>query len=110
VSRKESEAPEGAVNALLVAFAHGATCKDDQGMLLLHLAFRNGCNEAVVGSFLMAYPQIVDVVQDRKGSEFQFQPSQREAYIRVLKRGPGRDECSQPLEEGLRSDRWDRLG
>jgi hypothetical protein len=87
VSRKESEAPERAVNALLVALAHGTTCKDDQGMLLLHLAFRNGCNEAVVGSFLMAYLQSVDV-QDRKGSEFQFQPPNREAYIRVLKRGP----------------------
>ena len=54
------------MGALLFAFVRGAVCKDDQGMLPLHLGFHNGCEGAVVDLLLVAYPQSVDV-RDRKG-------------------------------------------
>ena len=73
VSRKESDgklhwrllplhatiifhSPERTIGALLFAFARGAVCKDDQGMLPLHLGFHNGCDGAVVDLILVAYP------------------------------------------------------
>ena len=51
---------------LLFPFARRAVCKDDQGMLPLHLGFHNGCENAVVNLLLVAYPQIVNV-HDCKG-------------------------------------------
>ena len=51
---------------LFFAFARGAVCKDDQGMLPLHLGFHNGCEGDVVDLLLVAYPQIINV-RDRKG-------------------------------------------
>ena len=54
------------MGVLLFAFVRGAVCKDDQGMLPLHLGFHNGCQGAVVGLLLVAYPQSVDV-RGRKG-------------------------------------------
>ena len=39
------KAPEEVIEALLGAYPRGAECKDDQGMLPLHLAFRNGSAE-----------------------------------------------------------------
>ena len=36
------------MGVLIFAFARGAVCKDDQGMLPLHLGFNNGCDGTVV--------------------------------------------------------------
>ena len=54
------------MGVLLFAFGRGAVCKDDQGMLPLHLGFHNRCEGAVVDLLLVAYPQSVEV-RDRKG-------------------------------------------
>ena len=62
-----SSAPlSGPWGALLFAFARGAVCKDNQGMLPLHLGFHNGCEGAVVDLLLVAHPQSVNV-RARKG-------------------------------------------
>ena len=73
-------------------FAALQPLKVAQGMLPLHLAFRNGCDEDVVHLLLMAYPQSVDV-QDRKGRTpmvlaQQSTHANRDLYIRALERGP----------------------
>jgi len=51
------KAPERLVEALLCAYPPGAQCKDDQGMLPIHLAFRNGSSEGVVNLLLVAYQE-----------------------------------------------------
>eukprot|EP00977_Amphora_coffeiformis_P006725 scaffold1484_cov173-Amphora_coffeaeformis.AAC.3 len=60
-------APYSVVDALLMCFPQSAMCKDDQGMLPLHLALRNlPIQFDIVEELLTAHPAAV-YVQDRKG-------------------------------------------
>merc|ERR1719253_1745220 len=98
-------APERTISALLFAFAQGAACKDDQGMLALHIAFRNGCDEEVIQLLLMAYPQSVDV-QDRKGRTPMVLAQQcnhpnKDAYIKALERGPAYYAVANAAKDGI---------
>eukprot|EP00934_Nitzschia_sp_Nitz4_P007320 Nitzschia sp. Nitz4//scaffold79_size90958//87558//90409//NITZ4_005042-RA/size90958-augustus-gene-0.180-mRNA-1//-1//CDS//3329558300//7310//frame0 len=56
------------VECLLADYAGAAQCKDDQGMLPLHLAFRNegGSSWEIIQELLTAYPQAI-FIKDRKG-------------------------------------------
>mmetsp|Transcript_23714 Transcript_23714/g.33980 ORF Transcript_23714/g.33980 Transcript_23714/m.33980 type:complete len:310 (+) Transcript_23714:1-930(+) len=51
---------------LLRVYPAAAQCKDDQGMLPLHLAFRNQTEWEVIEELLAAYPQAIQI-KDRKG-------------------------------------------
>lgn len=61
------QAPYTVIETLLTSFPQSAMCKDDQGMLPLHLAFRNHPIQFdIVEELLTAHPAAV-YVQDRKG-------------------------------------------
>lgn len=61
------QAPYSVVDALLTSFPQSAMCKDDQGMLPLHLALRNQPLQFdIVEELLTVHPAAV-YVQDRKG-------------------------------------------
>jgi hypothetical protein len=86
-------------------FAALQPLKAAQGMLPLHLAFRNGCDEDVVHLLLMAYPQSVDV-QDRKGRTpmvlaQQSTHANRDLYIRALERGPAYYAVANAAKDGI---------
>jgi hypothetical protein len=59
-------APVPVIDALLHANAAGAACKDDQGMVPLHLAIRMNSDQAVVEKLVAAQPNTVTAT-DRKG-------------------------------------------
>lgn len=60
--------PVKLVECLLADYPAAASCKDDQGMLPLHLAFRNegSASWEIIDELLTAYPQAI-FVKDRKG-------------------------------------------
>ncbi len=60
------KAPVMTIQALIKANVKAAQCKDDQGMLPIHLAYRNGSEVHVANMLLVAYPNGVNE-QDRKG-------------------------------------------
>lgn len=61
------QAPYSVIETMLTSFPQSAMCKDDQGMLPLHLAFRNfPIQFDIVEELLTAHPAAV-YVQDRKG-------------------------------------------
>jgi hypothetical protein len=61
------QAPCEVIEVLLQEYPEGASCKDDQGMLPLHLALRNTpSNFTIVEELLTVHPAAV-YVKDRKG-------------------------------------------
>ena len=50
---------EKTISALLGAFSKGVACKDDQEMLPLHLAFRNGNDKDKVNLLLISWRKVV---------------------------------------------------
>ncbi|KAK1737567.1 hypothetical protein QTG54_011853 [Skeletonema marinoi] len=85
-------APLPTIKALLDVHPEAAACKDDQGMLAIHLAFRNGASEQVVQLLLQTFPQSVNV-EDRKGRTPMVLAKQsshpnKDAYIAILQGGP----------------------
>jgi len=86
------KAPLPTIKALLDVHPEAAACKDDQGMLAIHLAFRNGASEQVVQLLLQTFPQSVNV-EDRKGRTPMVLAKQsshpnKDAYIAILQGGP----------------------
>jgi len=82
--------PLAVIEALVSCYSDGAQMKDDQDMLPLHLACRNGASKGVVLTLLYAFPESMTVT-DRKGrtpSELVGASSSqnREAVIIALKR------------------------
>ena len=59
-------APVPVIDALLHAYLYGADCKDDQGMVPLHLAIRMNSDHTIVEKLVSARPTSVKA-QDRKG-------------------------------------------
>lgn len=85
-------APLPTIKALLDAHPEATACKDDQGMLAIHLAFRNGATEKIVQLLLETYPQSINV-EDRKGRTPMVLAKQsshpnKDAYIAILQGGP----------------------
>jgi len=60
------KAPSETILLILLASPISAQCRDDQGMLPIHLAFRNSHDEFIVNSLLMSYPNCVNI-PDKKG-------------------------------------------
>ena len=58
--------PLAVIEALVAAYSDGAQMKDDQDMLPLHLAGRNGASKGVVLTLLYAFPEALGI-RDRKG-------------------------------------------
>jgi hypothetical protein len=86
------KAPLPTIKALLDAHPEATACKDDQGMLAIHLAFRNGAGEKIVQLLLETYPQSVNI-EDRKGRTPMVLAKQsshpnKDAYIAILQGGP----------------------
>lgn len=86
------KAPLPTIRALLDVHPEAAACKDDQGMLAIHLAFRNGATENVVHLLLQTFPQSVNV-EDRKGRTPMVLAKQsshpnKDAYIAIIQGGP----------------------
>lgn len=59
-------APVNVIQSLLVVSPRLASCKNDQGMLPLHLAFRNCSSDQIIYELLVAYP-MGSSVKDHKG-------------------------------------------
>lgn len=59
-------APLALIEALIEVYSDGPRMKDDQGMLPVHLACRNGASKGVVLTLLSSFPESMDVC-DRKG-------------------------------------------
>ena len=59
-------APLSLIEALIEVYSQGPQMKDDQGMLPLHLACRNGASKHVVLKMAASYPDGIHV-RDRKG-------------------------------------------
>eukprot|EP00548_Thalassiothrix_antarctica_P006573 CAMPEP_0194130012 /NCGR_PEP_ID=MMETSP0152-20130528/1185_1 /TAXON_ID=1049557 /ORGANISM="Thalassiothrix antarctica, Strain L6-D1" /LENGTH=628 /DNA_ID=CAMNT_0038824419 /DNA_START=65 /DNA_END=1951 /DNA_ORIENTATION=- len=95
--------PLALIEALIAAYSDGPQMKDDQGMLPIHLACRNGASKGVVLTLLNAFPQSISVT-DRKGRTplilVESSSSQnKEAVIVAMKRF--QQECSSGF--GVRS-------
>lgn len=58
-------APLSLLEALIEAYEEGPQMKDDQGMLPVHLACRNGASKGVVLTLLAAFPESI-YIRDRK--------------------------------------------
>ena len=63
-------APLALIEALLEMYEEGPQMKDDQGMLPVHLACRNGASKGVVLTLLKAFPESL-FVMDRKRRSLQ---------------------------------------
>jgi ankyrin repeat protein len=86
------KAPIDTVETILLASPISAQCRDDQGMLPIHLAFRNGHDEAIINLLLMSYPNSVNV-PDKKGrlphALAELCPvEQKDIYLRALNMAP----------------------
>jgi len=86
------KAPLPTIKALLEVHPEAAACKDDQGMLAIHLAFRNGASDKVVEMLLHTYPQSVNI-EDRKGRTPMVLAQQsshpnKDNYIMILEGAP----------------------
>lgn len=60
------KAPLDIVQFLLLLSPQSASCKDDQGMLPLHLAFRNNVTDEILYELLVVNPTATDI-KDKKG-------------------------------------------
>jgi len=60
------QAPPEVIESLLLIFPEGSSCKDDEGSLPIHLAYKRGSSEAIVTLLLDAFPASIDA-EDRKG-------------------------------------------
>ena len=86
------ECPSTTLQAVLMAFPNGASCKDHAGMLPIHHALIRGAPLEVVEDLLTAYPSCL-VDADREGrTPFTLVESsnlpQRGEYMVALERGP----------------------
>jgi hypothetical protein len=63
-------APLALIEALIEVNSSGPQMKDNQGMLPVHLACRNGASKGVVLTLLTAFPESIRV-QDRKGRKLE---------------------------------------
>ena len=59
------KAPSRTIMVLLKSYPLGATCKDDQGMLPIHLAFRNQSEMFIVYLLIIYFPESLQM-KDRK--------------------------------------------
>lgn len=60
------KAPVDVIKGLLRLSPQSASCRDDQGMLPIHLAFRNSASDEIIYELLVVYPLGVDI-KDKKG-------------------------------------------
>lgn len=60
------KAPLNCIKSLLRLSPQSASCKDDQGMLPIHLAFRNDASDEIMYELLVVYPLGIDI-KDNKG-------------------------------------------
>jgi len=86
------KAPEHVVRAVMGNYPPAVRCRDDQGMLPIHLSFRNGSSIDVINMILLSFPECIQE-KDRKGripltlAQASMSPN-RKAFMEALERGP----------------------